>query len=256
MNVYYFLGCECAINNPSLSGSFNTYAIRFFSPSWGFALSWNYWFNDAVSVASDLTAAQLVLRYWTPWHSWVISLLFWVFLVGVNATHVKAYGEMGKNIFPYFFYSCTIISHIVTTEYWLASLKVATIIIFCIIGILVNVGVNHEHHYIGGHNWAIPGAPFVGGFGGFANVFVTASFACEYECDTFGKLHSRFNIFIRLHYADGGTESLGITAGETENPSKNMPRIVKLVFWRYEDRHMSIHQAIVFPILGYYCSIF
>ena len=30
----------------------------------------------------------------------------------------------------------------------------------------------------------------------------------------------------------GGTESLGITAGETKNPSKNMPRVVKLVFWR------------------------
>jgi amino acid transporter, AAT family len=99
------------VNNPSLSGSFNTYAIRFFSPSWGFALSWNYWFNDAVSVASDLTAAQLVLRYWTPWNSWVISLLFWVFLVGVNATHVKAYGEMGKYIFPYF-YIAALSSHI------------------------------------------------------------------------------------------------------------------------------------------------
>lgn len=30
----------------------------------------------------------------------------------------------------------------------------------------------------------------------------------------------------------GGTESLGITAGETRNPSRNMPRVVKLVFWR------------------------
>jgi len=54
----------------------------------------------------------------------------------------------------------------------------------------------------------MPGAPFVGGFGGFARVFVTASFAF------------------------GGTESLGITAGETKNPTKNMPRIVNLVFWR------------------------
>lgn len=51
---------------------------------------------------------------------------------------------------------------------------------FIIVGILVNVGVNREHHYIGGHNWHIPGAPFVGGFGGFARVFVTASFACEF----------------------------------------------------------------------------
>ena len=93
-------------------------------------------------------------------------------------------------------------------EYWLSLLKVLTIIVFIILGILVNVGVNTDHHYIGGHNWHIPGAPFVGGFGGFAKVFVTASFAY------------------------GGTESLGITAGETKNPSKNMPRVVKFVFWR------------------------
>lgn len=66
------------------------------------------------------------------------------------------------------------------TEYWLSSLKVATVIIFIIVGILVNVGVNREHEYIGTRNWHIEGAPFVGGFGGFARVFVTASFACMY----------------------------------------------------------------------------
>lgn len=65
-----------------------------------------------------------------------------------------------------------------TTEYWLASLKVATILVFIILGILVNVGVNTDHKYVGGSNWRIEGAPFRGGFGGFARVFVTASFAC------------------------------------------------------------------------------
>ncbi|KAJ3749272.1 amino acid permease-domain-containing protein [Lentinula detonsa] len=177
---------EMATQYP-VAGSFNAYTHRFFSPSYGFALSWNYWFNDAVSVASDLTAAQLVLQFWTVQHSWIVSLVFWVFLVGINAVHVRAYGEL---------------------EYWLSSLKVVTIIIFIILGILVNVGVNQEHEYIGARYWYIPGAPFVGGFGGFAQVFVTASFAY------------------------GGTESLGITAGETKNPSRNMPRVVKFVFWR------------------------
>lgn len=177
---------EMATQYP-VAGSFNAYATRFFSPSYGFALSWNYWFNDAISVASDLTAAQLVLEFWTPWHPWVFSVLAWVFLVSVNASHVRAYGEL---------------------EYWLSFLKVATIVIFIILGILVNVGVNRSHTYIGGQNWSIPGAPFVGGFAGFAKVFVTASFAY------------------------GGTESLGITAGETKNPSRNMPRVVKFVFWR------------------------
>lgn len=85
---------EMATQYP-IAGSFNAYATRFVSPAYGFALSWNYWFNDAVSVASDLTAAQLLLQYWTPWHPWVISLGFWIFLVCVNATHVGAYGELG-----------------------------------------------------------------------------------------------------------------------------------------------------------------
>ena len=65
------------------------------------------------------------------------------------------------------------------TEYWLASLKVVTIVIFILVGILVNVGSNREHHFIGFENWTIRGAPFVGGIGGFAHVFVTASFACK-----------------------------------------------------------------------------
>ena len=67
----------------------------------------------------------------------------------------------------------------VMTEYWLASLKVAMIVVFVILGIVVNAGGNASHEYIGGKNWWIGDAPFVGGFGGFARVFVTASFACK-----------------------------------------------------------------------------
>ncbi|RXW21317.1 hypothetical protein EST38_g4533 [Candolleomyces aberdarensis] len=177
---------EMATQYP-VAGSFNAYTSRFFSPSYGFALGWNYWFNDAVSVASDLTAAQLVLQFWTNSNPWIISVIFWAFLVSVNSVHVRAYGEL---------------------EYWLSSLKVVTVVLFIIVGVYVNVGFNTEQQFIGLANWKIPGAPFVGGFGGFARVFVTASFAF------------------------GGTESLGITAGETKNPSKNMPRVVNLVFWR------------------------
>ena len=77
-------------------GSFNAYATRFFSPSYGFALSWNYWFNDAVSVASDLTAAQLVIGFWTERFTWLVSIFFWLFLVIINSIHVRAYGELGE----------------------------------------------------------------------------------------------------------------------------------------------------------------
>ncbi|KAK2589428.1 Basic amino-acid permease [Conoideocrella luteorostrata] len=173
-----------------VAGSFCSFAGRFVDDAFGFALTWNYWFNDAVSTASDLVALQLVLQYWTTsdhFPGWALSLIFWVVLIAVNVSTVRAYGEL---------------------EYWLSLLKVITIIVFIVMGIVVNCGGNRDGHYIGGENWHIPGAPFVGGIGGFASVFVTASFAY------------------------GGTESIAITAGETKNPTKNLPRVVKNVFWR------------------------
>ncbi|KAF1350202.1 amino acid transporter-like protein [Delphinella strobiligena] len=171
-----------------VAGSFCTFAGRFVDDAFGFALTWNYWFNDAVSTAADLVALQLVFEYWnTSFPGWALSLIFWGLLVAANIVTVAAYGEL---------------------EYWLSLLKVVTIIIFIILGIVVNAGGNTAHHYIGGSNWYVGDAPFVGGIGGFASVFVTASFAY------------------------GGTESIAITAGETKNPTKNLPRVVKNVFWR------------------------
>ncbi|TVY47446.1 putative amino-acid permease [Lachnellula occidentalis] len=171
-----------------IAGSFCTFAGRYVDDALGFALTWNYWFNDAVSTAADLVALQLVFAYWdTNMPGWALSLIFWVFLILANIITVKAYGEL---------------------EYWLSLLKVITITIFVILGIVVNCGANTSHTYIGAKYWYIGDAPFVGGIGGFASVFVTASFAY------------------------GGTESIAITAGETKNPTKNLPRVVKNVFWR------------------------
>ncbi|DAA77493.1 TPA_exp: Uncharacterized protein A8136_6039 [Trichophyton benhamiae CBS 112371] len=171
-----------------IAGSFCTYAGRFVDDAFGFALTWNYWFNDAVSTAADLVALQLLLKYWTDsFPGWAFSLIFLFVLVGLNIVSVRAYGEM---------------------EYILSLLKVVTIVIFIILGIAVNCGGNVDHQYIGGSFFLKGDAPFVGGIGGFASVFVTASFAY------------------------GGTESIAITAGETKDPTRNMPRVIRNVFWR------------------------
>jgi amino acid permease len=64
-------------------------------------------------------------------------------------------------------------------------------------GIVVNCGGNVDGRYIGGENWHLPGAPFVGGIGGFASVFVTASFACkcpgQYVSIEFANTNRRWN---------------------------------------------------------------
>lgn len=170
-----------------VAGSFATYANRFGSESFGFAILVNYWLNDAISVASDLTALQLVMEYWTNFHFWIVSLIFWFFVLGLNMILVKVYGE---------------------AEYWLALLKVISILIFFILSIVANAGHNTMHKYIGFKYWSYKDAPFVDGFRGFAEIFVTASFAY------------------------GGTESIALTASEQKNPRRTMPKVVKGVFWR------------------------
>ncbi|GAA5845003.1 hypothetical protein JCM9279_005401, partial [Rhodotorula babjevae] len=186
--VYLVMLClgEMATEFP-LAGSFTSYAARFGDPALGFTIGWNYAFNDAVSTAGDLTAAQVLIGYWTPKYNWLPSLFLLFFVVAVNLIHVRAYGEL---------------------EYWLSLLKIIAIVIFFFLGIAVNAGGNVDGEYIGARNWTTGEAPFVNGFAGFASLFVNAAFAY------------------------GGTESIGITAGETKNPARNMPKVVRNVFWR------------------------
>jgi len=73
--AYLIVGCIVFLTMLSLgemaafipvAGSFCTFAGRFVDDAFGFALTWNYWFNDAVSMASDLVALQLVLYAMFP----------------------------------------------------------------------------------------------------------------------------------------------------------------------------------------------
>src|ERR1700722_19763116 len=48
------------------TGSFCDYASRFVDPAFGFAMSYNYWFNWAITTAVDLSAAALVMHTWFP----------------------------------------------------------------------------------------------------------------------------------------------------------------------------------------------
>lgn len=65
--------------------------------SLGFALTWNYWANDAVSVASDIIALQLLIEYWTDsFPGWVISIICLAFVLGLNFCSVRVYGEVSS----------------------------------------------------------------------------------------------------------------------------------------------------------------
>ena len=177
-----------------VSGSFSTYASRFVDPSFGFALGWNYWFNWVITVAVDISIAALVVSYWEPMQfipAWGWSMIFFAIIFLLNTLSVKAYGE---------------------SEYWFSIIKVITVIIFIIVGLLTIFGIMGGE-YIGFENFTIGEAPVVGS--GFD-----------------GKLLSVLGVFLIAGFSFQGTELIGITAGESEDPEKNIPKAIKQVFWR------------------------
>ena len=168
-----------------VSGSFSTYATRFVDPSLGFALGWNYWFNWVITVAADVTIAAQVIQYWTP----MAGIPAWVF--ALNSLSVRVYGE---------------------SEYWFALIKVITVIIFIIIGILTILGIMGGH-FVGFETFTKGDGPILGGNLG-------------------GSLLSILGVFLVAGFSFQGTELIGITAGESENPERAVPKAIKQVFWR------------------------
>jgi lysine-specific permease len=166
------------------TGTFCKYSRDFVSPSFGFAMSYNYWFNWAITIATEISAAVIIIQFWYPHAS--VSLLSAVFFVVIfifNIFSVRVYGEL---------------------EYVLSFIKVAVVIVFIIVGLLL-IG---EKPDIIPHNWSLGDAPFHGGFLGFLTVFLFAGFSFQ------------------------GTELVGVASGETKDPQVSIPRSIRLVFWR------------------------
>ena len=169
------------------TGSFGSYANRFIDPALGFALGWNYWYNWAITIATEIVAGALVMKFWFP-HvpSGYFSALFLVIVVALNLLSAKSYGE---------------------SEFWFSVVKVATIIIFLVVGVLMIWGIIGGKA-VGFKNYFTGGGPFIGGFKSF------------------------FLILLAAGYAFQGTELVGLTAGESENPEKDVPKAVNSIFWR------------------------
>ncbi|MHC6179818.1 amino acid permease [Clostridium sp. JNZ X4-2] len=140
------------------SGSFGTYASKFVDPALGFALGWNYWYNWAITVAAEMVAGALIMKYWFPGVPAIIwSICFLGLIVGLNLLSAKAYGE---------------------SEFWFAGIKVLTVIVFLLVGIATILGIFNGKP-VGLKNFTVGEAPFVGGFKSIFLVFLIAGFSFQ-----------------------------------------------------------------------------
>lgn len=93
-------------------------------------------------------------------------------------------------------------------EYWLSMIKILAIIFFLCVSVFVLI-----RDKPGTSNYEKAGGPFLGREPGVATVSIIEA-------------------LITACFAFGGTELIGITAGEAKNPRKSVPQAINGTFWR------------------------
>ena len=152
-----------------------------------------------ITTPNQLVAAALVLQEWVPRTKVNPGVWITVFLVAIlfiNYFGIKFFGEF---------------------EFWLSSFKVLVILGLIILSVILAAGGGPTHDVKGFRYWHDPGAfkPYPGipnqntaRFVSFWATMVTATFAYL------------------------GTELIGVTVGEAQNPRRTIPRAIKLTFYR------------------------
>ncbi|WP_434617614.1 amino acid permease [Arthrobacter sp. A5] len=178
---------EMAAANPE-TGSFSTYADKALGRWAGFSIGWLYAWFWIIVLGVEATAGAAIMHRWVPGvDQWIWALILMVLLTLTNVASVKSFGEF---------------------EFWFASIKVAAITIFLLLGVAAILG------WLPGV--AAPGMSNLTGNGGFLPNGGGAVLA--------GILVVVFSFF--------GAEIATIAAGESANPVDAVKKAVKSTVWR------------------------
>ncbi|KIW71391.1 hypothetical protein PV04_03565 [Phialophora macrospora] len=178
-----------------LPGATPRFCSRFVDDALGFAVGWNQWYNCAISVPAEISAAALVIQFWNDSISpavWIAIIIVLIF--AFNLISVGVFGE---------------------AEFIFASIKIVTIIGLIILALVLDLGGGPTGDRLGFRYWNNPGAmrAYIG------------------EGST-GRFLGFFNAIINSGFAYAGIEMVAVAAGETEDPQRNIPKAVRRLFWR------------------------
>ncbi|SCV73881.1 BQ2448_6311 [Microbotryum intermedium] len=187
---------------------FSGYASRFVDPAMGFATGvselifdvvtlgsgWNYLFKYLVVTPNNITAASIVIQYWTravPVGAWIT--IFNVIIIVINLLGIKVFGEI---------------------EFWLSFFKIIVLTGLIILGWVIDLGGVPGQDRIGFRYWRDqPFAHYI------------------YNNDT-GVFLGVWSCMTTALFAYMGCELIGVTFGEAKNPRKTIPKTIRRTFWR------------------------
>ncbi|KAH7105903.1 general APC amino acid permease [Auriculariales sp. MPI-PUGE-AT-0066] len=179
-----------------ISGSFPHYAARFVDPAFGFAVGWNYFYAQLITIPGEITAACLVLTFWDENidHQAIYAAVLCLAMSLINIFGVRWFGE---------------------SEFVFSIIKLALITGLIIAGLVISLGGGPNHDRIGFRYWKNPGAFNTylvgGGTGRFLGIIGT---------------------FVQAGFSFQGMELVAVAAAETENPRRNIAKAVRRVFYR------------------------
>ncbi|MDO4927628.1 MAG: amino acid permease [Corynebacterium sp.] len=168
------------------SGSFSIYSEQAFGHWAGFSLGWLYWFMLIMVMGAEMTGAAAIMASWFGISEWIPALVAVTFFAIVNLAAVRGFGEF---------------------EFWFAFIKIAVIIGFLIIGVLLIFGLLPGHEFVGTTHFLQEGFMPHGISGVAAGLLAVA-------------------------FAFGGIEIVTIAAAESEHPAHNVAVAVRSVIWR------------------------
>ncbi len=176
---------EMAAANPS-TGSFSDYAAKALGGWAGFSVGWLYWYFWVIVVGFEAVAGGKVLNYWFHAPLWLMSLCLMVLMTATNLFSVSSFGEF---------------------EFWFAGIKVATIVIFLIVGSAFVAGLLPGRH------------------GGFANLSSHGGF--------FPKgVGAVFAAIVVVIFSMVGAEIVTVAAAESRNPALAVHKATRSVVTR------------------------
>ncbi|GAA5984516.1 hypothetical protein JCM11641_007008 [Rhodosporidiobolus odoratus] len=184
-----------------VSGAFVHYASRFVDPSLGFALGWNYWYSWAITIPTEIVASAIVLDYWKGAADVNMAVWITVFIVVICSFNFIGVGAFGE------------------AEFWFSLIKIVTILGLIICALIITAGgvpaSDPAEYPIGFRFWHQTPFQQLNGIEG-----------------SLGRFLSFWTVFLQAAFSFLGTEIVALTAGEAENPRRNVPKAINRVFWR------------------------
>ncbi|MBD8479272.1 amino acid permease [Microbacterium sp. CFBP 8794] len=170
-----------------VSGSIHIYAARTMGPATGFVTAWLYWLCWVVALGSEFTASGILMQRWFP------TVDVWVWCL-VFAGILFTLNAISARVFG-------------ETEFWFALIKVVAILALIVLGTMAIFGFTPlsttPHEAVLFSNFVTPEGLLPAGLGG---VLITS---------------------LAVFYAFSGAELVGVAAGETKDPGRNIPRALR-----------------------------